>query len=146
MCVIYNKESKKIPLFPPKTPLKPFNWAFGMGGIIKNLGGKGGKRSKNPPDTQQKGLCLLFYYNMKGFCVIMTIDELVDVLNDRDVSIHWDGLRYSLYLRNIPRAFFANYQRIDSLHTAGILDDEAAANAIMKLAEKYKGEVSDSNV
>ena len=76
----------------------------------------------------------------------MTIDELVDVLNDRDVSIHWDGLRYSLYLRNIPRAFFANYQRIDSLHTAGILDDEAAANAIMKLAEKYKGEVSDSNV
>ena len=76
----------------------------------------------------------------------MTIDELVDVLNGKDVSIHWDGLRYSLYLRNIPRAFFADYQRIDSLHAAGILDDNAAAEAILKLAEKYKGEVSDSNV
>ena len=68
----------------------------------------------------------------------MTIDELVDVLNDRDVSIHWDGLRYSLYLRNIPRGFFADYQRIDSLHTAGILDDNAAAEAILKLAAKYE--------
>ena len=76
----------------------------------------------------------------------MTIDELVDVLNDVNVTIHGDGLRYYLYLRNIPRAFFADYQRIDNLHTAKILDDEAAANTIMKLAEKYKGEVSDSNV
>ena len=69
----------------------------------------------------------------------MTIDELVDVLNDKDVSIRWDGMCYSLRLRNIPRGFFADYQRIDSLHTAGILDDEAAANTIMKLAKKYKG-------
>ena len=67
----------------------------------------------------------------------MTIDELVDVLNDRDVSIHWDGLRYSLYLRNIPRGFFADYQRIGSLHTAGILDDEAAQQAKAALVEKY---------
>ena len=77
---------------------------------------------------------------------IMTIDEVITVLNDKDVSIRWDGMCYSLRLRNIPRGFFADYQRIDSLHTAGILDDEAAANTIMKLAEKYKGEVSDSNV
>ena len=69
----------------------------------------------------------------------MTIDELVDVLNDRDVSISFDGLHYYLYCRNIPRAFFADYQRIDSLHTAGILDDNAAAEAILKLAAKYKG-------
>ena len=68
----------------------------------------------------------------------MTIDELVDVLNDRDVSIHWDGLRYSLYLRNIPRGFFADYQRIDSLHTAGILDDEAAQQAKAALVAKYE--------
>lgn len=76
----------------------------------------------------------------------MTIDEVITVLNDRGASIHWDGMCYSLRLRNIPRAFFADYQRIDSLHRSGILDDGAAANTIMKLAEKYKGEVSDSNV
>ena len=68
----------------------------------------------------------------------MAIDELVDVLNDRDVSIHWDGLRYSLYLRKIPRGFFADYRRIDSLHTAGILDDEAAQQAKAALVAKYE--------
>ena len=69
----------------------------------------------------------------------MTIDEVITVLSDKDVSIRWDGMCYSLYLRKIPRGFFADYRRIDSLHTAGILDDEAAANAVMKLAKKYKG-------
>lgn len=69
----------------------------------------------------------------------MTVNELIDILNDRDVSIHWDGLNYRLYLRNIPRAFFVDYQRICSLRAERILDNEAAANAIMKLAEKYKG-------
>ena len=68
----------------------------------------------------------------------MTIDELVDVLNDRDVSIHWDGLRYSLYLRNIPRGFFNDYLKIESLNSADILDDNAAAEAILKLAAKYE--------
>ena len=69
----------------------------------------------------------------------MTIDELVDVLNDRDVSIHWYGLRYSLYLRNIPAGFFNDYLKIESLNNAGILDDRDAAEAVMKLAKKYKG-------
>ena len=68
----------------------------------------------------------------------MTIDELVDVLNDRDVSIRWDGMCYSLYLRKIPRGFFADYRRIDSLHTAGILDDEAAQQAKAALVAKYE--------
>ena len=68
----------------------------------------------------------------------MTIDELVDVLNDRDVSISWDGLRYSLYLRNIPAGFFNDYLKIESLNNAGILDDNDAAEAILKLAAKYE--------
>ena len=68
----------------------------------------------------------------------MTIDELVDVLNDRDVSIHWDGLHYSLYLRNIPAGFFNDYLKIESLNNAGILDDSDAAEAILKLAAKYE--------
>lgn len=76
----------------------------------------------------------------------MTTNDLIDILNEEGVSISFDGLHYYLYCRNIPRAFFADYQRIDSLHRSGILDDGAAANTIMKLAEKYKGEVSDSNV
>ena len=72
----------------------------------------------------------------------MTIDELVDVLNDVNVTIHGDGLRYYLYLRNIPRGFFADYQRIDNLHTAKILDDEAAQKAKAALVEKYGEDVS----
>ena len=68
--MLYIKELGKNPLFPPKKPLKPYNSAFGMGGIIEKTGVKGGKRSKNPPDTQHMKLCLLFYYNMKGFCIL----------------------------------------------------------------------------
>ena len=68
----------------------------------------------------------------------MTIDELVDVLNDRDVSIHWDGLRYYLYLRNIPAGFFNDYLKIERLNSADILDDSDAAEAILKLAAKYE--------
>lgn len=69
----------------------------------------------------------------------MTTNDLIDILNEEGVSISFDGLHYYLYCRNIPRAFFADYQRIDSLRTAGILDDNAAAEAILKLAAKYKG-------
>ena len=76
----------------------------------------------------------------------MTTNDLIDILNEEGVSISFDGLHYYLYCRNIPRAFFVDYQRICSLRAERILDNEAAANAIMKLAEKYKGEVSDSNV
>lgn len=68
----------------------------------------------------------------------MTTNDLIDILNEEGVSISFDGLHYYLYCRNIPRAFFADYQRIDSLHTAGILDDNAAAEAILKLAAKYE--------
>ena len=68
----------------------------------------------------------------------MTIDEVITVLSDKDVSIRWDGMCYSLYLRKIPRGFFADYQRIDSLHTAGILDDEAAQQAKAALVAKYE--------
>lgn len=69
----------------------------------------------------------------------MTTNDLIDILNEEGVSISFDGLHYYLYCRNIPRAFFADYQRIDSLHRSGILDDNAAAEAILKLAAKYKG-------
>ena len=31
----------------------------------------------------------------------MTIDEVITVLSDKDVSIRWDGMCYSLRLRNI---------------------------------------------
>ena len=75
----------------------------------------------------------------------MTIDEVITVLNDKDVSIRWDGMCYSLRLRNIPRGFFADYQRIDSLHTAGILDDEAAQKAKAALVEKY-GTVEEQSI
>lgn len=71
----------------------------------------------------------------------MTANELIEILNDADVSIHWDGLNYGLYLSNIPRAFFSDYERIQRLNNADILDDNAAAEAILKLAEKYSGEV-----
>ena len=66
----------------------------------------------------------------------MTTNDLIDILNDRDVSIHWDGLRYSLYLRNIPAGFFNDYLKIESLNNAGILDDRDAAEAVLKLAAK----------
>ena len=68
----------------------------------------------------------------------MTTNDLIDILNDRDVSIHWDGLRYSLYLRNIPAGFFNDYLKIESLNNAGILDDRDAAEAVLKLAAKYE--------
>lgn len=68
----------------------------------------------------------------------MTTNDLIDILNEEGVSISFDGLHYYLYCRNIPRAFFADYQRIDSLHTAGILDDRDAAEAVLKLAAKYE--------
>lgn len=68
----------------------------------------------------------------------MTTNDLIDILNEEGVSISFDGLHYSLYCRNIPRAFFADYQRIDSLHTAAILDDEAAQQAKAALAAKYE--------
>ena len=69
----------------------------------------------------------------------MTIDELVDVLNDKDVSIHWDGMCYSLRLRNIPAGFFNDYLKIESLNSADILDDNETTEAVLKLAKKYKG-------
>ena len=68
----------------------------------------------------------------------MTINEVITVLNDENASIHWDGLRYSLYLRNIPAGFFNDYLKIESLNNAGILDDNDAAEAILKLAAKYE--------
>lgn len=68
----------------------------------------------------------------------MTTNDLIDILNDRDVSIHWDGLCYSLYLRNIPRGFFNDYLKIESLNNAGILDDGETTEAILKLAAKYE--------
>ena len=66
----------------------------------------------------------------------MTTNDLIDILNDRDVSIHWDGLRYSLYLRNIPAGFFNDYLKIESLNNAGILDDRDAAEAVLKLPKQ----------
>lgn len=68
----------------------------------------------------------------------MTIDEVITVLNGKDVTIHGDGLRYYLYLRNIPAGFFNDYLKIESLNNAGILDDSEAAEAILKLAAKYE--------
>lgn len=68
----------------------------------------------------------------------MTIDEVITVLNDKDVSISWDGLHYSLYCRNIPAGFFNDYLKIESLNNAGILDDSDAAEAILKLSAKYE--------
>ena len=68
----------------------------------------------------------------------MTIDEVITVLSDKDVTIHGDGLRYYLYLRNIPAGFFNDYLKIESLNSADILDDNAAAEAILKLAAKYE--------
>ena len=76
----------------------------------------------------------------------MTIEEIIRLLDEKQVSICSFAGRYALYLRDVPSGFFDDFQRIDNLHTTKILDDDSARKAKAALAAKYKGEVSDRNV